>query len=200
MHPSLDINKLYNIISHEQFLSMEGLGNEVPFFIHAYDIKDQKSVYEGIDHLYKRLNSNGIETLKIGLYDMTLEILREEGFMDDIFEFEQENCKEELLDQMKNLFSKESVTSYIQNKISQGEYQIIFFDQIGEVYPYLRTHDLLNWIQSIITDHPVITFFPGDYIMSPEIGFHLNLFGRFSGPYYRAFRLDEYLIRRNIND
>lgn len=198
MKGNLDISKLYDIMSNRQFLALEGLGNEVPFFIHAYDIKNQPAVYDGVYHLYKRLNSNGIETLKLGLYDMVLEVLEEQGYMGSIFDFEKENTKDEFMAQFKDLFNKEDVVAYINKKLESGEYRIVMIYQVGEVFPYLRTHDLLNWIQSTITTHPVVTFFPGDYVMSREIGFNLNLFGLLPGPYYRAFRLDEYMLRSSL--
>ncbi|RKX95832.1 MAG: DUF1788 domain-containing protein, partial [Spirochaetes bacterium] len=60
--------------------------------------------------------------------------------------------------------------------------------------------DILNQLQSIVTDTPLVVFFPGEYVMSKSVGFHLNLFGKFSGPYYRAFRLDDYFAQGNIHE
>ena len=70
--------------------------------------------------------------------------------------------------------------------------------QVGEVFPFLRSHILLNNLQSVVTDMPMVLFFPGEYITSYEHGFKLNLFGKFEGPYYRAFKLEDYVIRGNI--
>ena len=33
--------KLFNIFSSERFLTMQGLANEVPIFIQAYDVSDE---------------------------------------------------------------------------------------------------------------------------------------------------------------
>jgi hypothetical protein len=199
MSSPFNINKIFEILSDPHFLAMEGLGNEVPYFVYAYDIKNQEAVYSGIGHLKKKLENSGTSVLQISLYSMILEILKEQDYMEQIFEFEKESTKSDFFDQLRNLLTKEEITNYIKKKLSEEDYQLLFFDQVGEVYPYLRTHDLLNWIQSTITDIPVITFFPGDYVMSPKIGFNLNLFGKLSGPYYRAFRLDEYMLRRQNN-
>lgn len=196
MKNKTDFEQLFGILQDKHFLAMEGLGNEVPFFIHAYPIEQQEEIYTGMDHLSKKLRTSGVNILQIGLYDLVIDVLKKEGFWDDIFPFELENTKEELSEQMVNLFTKDTISNYIQEKLEEDSYQIIFINQVGEVYPYLRTHDLLNWIQSYITMCPVVTFFPGEYQMSKEAGFHLNLFGRIPGPYYRAFRLDEYNLRR----
>ena len=63
----------------------------------------------------------------------------------------------------------------------------------------MRTHNVLNNLQTVVTDRPLVVFFPGAYETSPEMGFRLSLFGKFPGPYYRAFKLEDYLIRGNIN-
>ena len=71
--------------------------------------------------------------------------------------------------------------------------------RVGEVFPFMRTHNVLNNLQTVVTDIPLVVFFPGEYEASLEMGFNLRLFGKFSGPYYRAFKLEDYLIRGNIN-
>ena len=64
--------------------------------------------------------------------------------------------------------------------------QIVFLYGIGEVYPYIRSHTILNNLQSYITDKPLVMFFPGVYT-----GTELSLFGIMKDDnYYRAFNLD----------
>ena len=41
----VNTEKLFELPSNEKFLRMEGLGNEVPFFVYAYDIKRQEKMY-----------------------------------------------------------------------------------------------------------------------------------------------------------
>jgi len=57
---------------------------------------------------------------------------------------------------------------------------------IGLVFPYIRSHTILNNLQSVIKKTPVVIFFPGVYD-----GNSLNLFGKLKDDnYYRAFLLD----------
>ncbi len=191
---------LFSIMSHEKFLNMEGLGNEVPFFIHAYDIREQNEIYEHIHLISKRLTTAGVETKLIGLYDMVLDILGETGSLEDVFDLEQESSKKELKETFSTLFNQDEIKSYFTSKLREGDQQIVMIYQVGEVFPFLRTHDILNQLQSIVTDTPLVVFFPGEYVMSKSVGFHLNLFGKFSGPYYRAFRLDDYFAQGNIHE
>lgn len=201
MRTDREFEKIFQIMGNEHFLAMEGLSNEVPFFVHAYDIQKQEEVYTGISDLCNRLwVERGISTLLIGLYDMVLEYFNRENELEDVFQLEREVSKKEFLGELQSMINPEHVViPYFKQKLKEDEYQILIVFQIGEVFPYLRTHNILNQLQSTVTTIPLVVFFPGEYIMSKELGFHLNLFGKFPGPYYRAFRLDDYLVRGNFS-
>ena len=56
---------------------------------------------------------------------------------------------------------------------------------IGRVYPYMRSHHILNNLQHVFDDIPVVMLYPGEYT-----GQSLNLFSEFADDnYYRAFNL-----------
>lgn len=80
-----------------------------------------------------------------------------------------------------------------------GGCKVALMYQLGEVYPFLRTHDLLNNLQSVVTDIPLVIFFPGEYVSSDTQGFYLSLFNKFPGDYYRAFQLHDYIRRGQIS-
>lgn len=105
-----EFENLFSIMSHDSFLKMEGLGNEVSFFIHAYDINHQNDVYTEIHQLTKRLRvEKGIETLVIGLYDKVIESFIEEDELEDTFKFENEHSKGELIKQFTSMMNPEYV-------------------------------------------------------------------------------------------
>ena len=47
--------RLYSILGHKGFLSMQGLANEVPIFIQTYDPKDEDDLRRMVDSLAGRL-------------------------------------------------------------------------------------------------------------------------------------------------
>ncbi len=201
MSTTQEFENLYTIMSHPKFLKMEGLGNEIPFFVHAYDVKKQANMYHNLHMIRERLKVEaGIQTKLISLYDMVLEIIGEASSLEEVFEHERDVSKEELKDDFATLFNQDEIKAYFSRQLQDSDHQIVMIYQVGEVFPYLRTHDILNQLQSIITETPLVVFFPGEYVMSREIGFHLNLFGKFPGPYYRAFKLDDYFAQGNIHD
>jgi hypothetical protein len=75
----------------------------------------------------------------------------------------------------------------IKQLIEESEAQVYFLTGIGLVFPFIRSHTVLNNLQSIAKDSPTITFFPGDYN-----GHTLNLFGLLKDDnYYRAFNIEK---------
>jgi hypothetical protein len=63
------------VLSGKRFLQMEGLRNEVPFFIYPYDPEDALEVAKSKKRIKNRLGNRGIEVFEINLYDLSVEIL-----------------------------------------------------------------------------------------------------------------------------
>ncbi len=67
------------------------------------------------------------------------------------------------------------------------DFDIVFLTGIGEVFPYIRSHNVLNNLQSVVVGKPMLMFFPGRYEQSDTLGSSLVLFGRLKDDqYYRA--------------
>lgn len=197
---ALDADGLYTILSDERFLRMEGLSNEVPFFVYAYDIKKQQSVYQRITGIAKRLTTAGIKPLLLGLYDMIVDMFQEAGDWEELLAFEKTATKEEFLKQLTDYINPDDcLKPYLSKKLAEDSYRLILMYQAGETYPFLRSHNLLNNIQTVAASMPLVLFFPGEYVTSYEHGFELRLFGRLEGPYYRAFKLEDYVKRGGLS-
>lgn len=200
---TIDFEHVNAIVSTEKFLNMEGLGNEVPFFIQTYDIKHQDAVYKGIELLKKRLDAEGIPVLAVGLFDLAMGYLEEKGLLRKLFQIEQKTEKEKLKNELgKKLLHPEKVfVPEILKRKKEEEPKLLFLYQVGEIFPFLRTHNLLNHMQKDFSDIPLVLFFPGEYVTSYKEGFYLSLFGnnQFKGDYYRAFKLEDYRIRGGLN-
>ena len=110
MRTDREFEKIFQITGNEHFLAMEGLSKEVPFFVHAYDIKKQDEVYARISDLRKRLwAEKGITTLLIGLFDMVLEYFNREDELEDVFQLERESTKQEFLEEFQSMVNPEHV-------------------------------------------------------------------------------------------
>jgi hypothetical protein len=179
---------IFKVVSNEGFLRKEALGGEIPFFIAAYPAKEEVMVRDEIRMLKNKLSSKGIEVLEINLFDLACEILEEKGGMDRMFRVEREKGPEKFLRALQSSLNvHEVLLPRIKRLIEETESKVYFLTGIGLVFPFIRSHTILNNLQSIAKESPTITFFPGDYN-----GHSLNLFGMLNDDnYYRAFNIEK---------
>lgn len=182
-----DFNKIYNILIKESFLKMEALGGEIPFYIAPYKAEKELEVREEIKALKNRLENNGIPILELNLYSIVCEIMEERGGIERRFEMETSLGKTKFMRNLQSSLNlQRTLMPAIENKIKAfPEAKIYFLTGIGLVYPYLRSHIILNNLQSITTAAPTLMFYPGDYD-----GHSLSLFSLSeNNNYYRAFNI-----------
>jgi len=184
------------VISSERFLHKQGLGNEVPFFICAFDAEDGLSLGKDREDLIARLGHAGVRVLDIDLYDLSIKILEDRGIFANILEIEPETDKAELKELLQGVLDPQShLIPAIARCIEETPHDVIFLSGIGEVYPYLRSHNVLNNLQSTAKDRPTIMFFPGKYTHALATGASLELFGLLhDDKYYRAFNIMNYEV------
>jgi len=187
---------LFKVITSQRFLTKQGLGNEVPFFIYPYDAKEGLSVIEDRRNLIARISHAGVTVLDLSLYDLSLEILTERGILEQVLEIEPETDKGELRELLQSVLDPQAnLIPKIAEAISSTTHDVIFLSGVGEVYPYIRSHNVLNNLQSTAKDKPTVLFFPGSYTHALATGASLDLFGCLhDDKYYRAFNILNYEV------
>ena len=187
---------LLSVISGQKFLQNQGIGNEVPFFICSYEPKESIDMELIKKQLIKQLHQKGVHILEINLYDLAIELLQERDIFQQILEIESSVSKEELKELLQNVLdSEEHLTPAISKKLQDSDFNILFLSGVGEVFPYIRSHNVINNLQSTAKDKPTVMFFPGEYTHSLESGASLELFGLLQDDkYYRAFNIYEYKV------
>ena len=182
---------LFSVISGQRFLNKQGLGNEVPFFICPYKPEEAVEMARLQRQLVNRLEQAGVRILGINLYDLSVDILKEREIWDQILEMEETVSKEELLELLQGVLDPEAhLIPEIAVRLANAEFDVLFLSGVGEVFPYIRSHNVLNNLQSTAKDKPTVMFFPGGYTHSLETGASLDLFGRLhDDKYYRAFNI-----------
>ena len=179
---------LFAVLSGERFLKMEGLSNEVPFFIYPYEPEHAFDVAKAKKRVKNRLAGAGIEVREINLYDLSIEVLKERGDWDEVLEVEPDLDKAEFTGILQSMLNpQQHLAPAIRERLSDGGFDIVFLTGIGEVFPYIRSHNVLNNLQSVVVGKPMLMFFPGRYEQSDTLGSSLVLFGRLKDDqYYRA--------------
>ncbi len=199
---------LLQVIGGERFLQMRGLNNDLPFYIcefratEAFEMQRmQRQLISSLANLQVPcLGGRGVQVLEINLYDLCVELLQaREGssdggrLWDEVLAIEPDADKDNLLELLQNVLGIEDyLIPAIGERLQRSEFDVLFLTGIGEVFPYIRSHNVLNNLQSTAKDKPTVMFFPGEYRHSLEQGASLELFGLLhDDKYYRAFNIYE---------
>lgn len=97
--------------------------------------------------------------------------------------------KDELFGELRAILDvPKYVIPHIKDKMQNSEnYQLIFISGCGNVFPFLRTHTILNNLHIHIKQIPIVVFFPGVGVSQGSPYSTFNLFGRLDeGNDYRA--------------
>jgi len=187
---------LLSVISSERFLKKQGLGNEVPFFICDYSPAESTDIEKMKKQLIRKLQTENIKVLEINLYDLSIDILKENDDFNWYVKEESSMSKNELKDEFQSILDVENILIPAMSKIMNStNFDVMFLSGVGEVFPYIRSHNVLNNLQSTAKDKPTIMFFPGKYTYSIENGASLDLFEKLQDDkYYRAFNIYHYEV------
>lgn len=190
MHSQVDIETLFEGV-YNKLISPDfgkNLGGELPLFIQPVPAEKQFDVESQIKRLSTRLKKKGIESVSINLYDLCMDILREADVLDAILESEADLEREDIISTLDSVLDiKTAIIPKIKEVIVENQPQYAFISGVGSVYPFVRSHGILNNIDELTGECNLILFFPGDYN-----NLQLKLFGVISDEnYYRGHNLND---------
>ena len=172
-------------------LTRYGTANDMKFYIFDYNPKDENAVRNEV----KKLKNRNTNIIEFDLYEMMFEIIETQGYMEDVIRAETEYDKEHLLSEIFQpiLSVEESDNEFLEmfklRAVDDGT-KIILITGVGKAYPVIRSHTILNNLQSIFRKNPVVMMYPGRY--ETKKAMTLRLFDRLDDDnYYRAFPLVE---------
>lgn len=185
------LNKLEDKIKEPNFRQNRGLGNEVGYYVFDYPAEHELLVRERVNYLISKYDNSNQEfqLVVFDLYDIIIDLLIKEGFLDLCYEFEKSKGLSEIIKAVNEMLRMEEdnesneMLAHIKNNIPKNS--IVFLTGIGKCFPILRSHKILNNLHQFVDDVPVVMFFPGKYD-----GQSLMLFSEIKDDnYYRAFKL-----------
>lgn len=184
------ITELKLQLSSVNNLNKNKTAGDLKFYIFDYDPIDEIRVREEV---IKAKNANS-EIAFFDLYEMMIEIINENGYLDTIKTLEQEYEKDLLLHEVfQPMLALEQTGNAILDKFAKSVdddgNHIVLITGVGKSFPIIRSHTILNNLQSIFKKNPVVMIYPGKF--SARKG-HLKLFDRLDDDnYYRAFPIIE---------
>lgn len=190
LNPIQDIENLFEGIFNKLISPEFGknLGGELPLFIQPIPAEQQDAAESQIRRLSTRLKKKGIESVTINLYDLCMGILSDEGVLDTILEEEANLSREDIISTLDSILDiKSIIIPRIKEVIEEAHPSYAFISGVGSVYPFVRSHGILNNIDELTGQCHLILFFPGEYN-----NLQLKLFGSISDEnYYRGHNLND---------
>lgn len=187
------LSHLKETINSQDFLANRGLGNEVGYYIFDYNPKDELFVREYIRNLSKN-NSPQLDgyTIQVfNLYELMMSYIEEKNYTKLIAKMEEKHDILFVASRVNRLLKMEDFddnemyfTKYITERIVDNA--VVILTGIGEIYPLVRAHSVLNKMHLVFTKSPVIMMYPGEYDR-----LRLTILDtKKDNNYYRAFRID----------
>lgn len=177
------LDKVRELIQEPEFLEGKGLSNEVNIRIFCYDPKDEMAVRHFIQQL-ETDHSLSCRLCICNLYQTFLSICDDMEITDAIPDMEAEDGSIFLLEQLHSAIGEREFIEKIQYEPHEcGD--VLMLTGVGEVFPFMRIHTLLEALQPHFSDVPILVMYPGEFD-----GRHVKLFNRLQpNDYYRAFNV-----------
>jgi hypothetical protein len=181
------LNKILPRIISDDFLRGRGIGNEIAFYIFDYPPEDELRIREHIhfllDHIPKQ--RPGLRVKHINLFGFILDYLKSRNLLEKALKMQREKGDEALKEALKGPLHENKLASIFVEVTQPQQNDLVLLSGVGNVWPLLRSHTLLNNLHPIMGNTPLVMFYPGRYD-----GQSLRLFGKLkSNNYYRAFKL-----------
>lgn len=176
------LDRIKGRISDANFLANKGLSNEVGIHVFTYAADDELMVRDYIERLVST-PSDVYRIIQRDMYKLFLEILEEKRVLGAVPDLEEKKGKDYLLTQLQKIATPEAFIAKMKYEPEPGD--VLFLTGVGKVHPFMRSHKLLDSIQQVFLNTPIVMFYPGVFN-----GQNLSLFDKFhDGNYYRAFNL-----------
>lgn len=177
------LDLLRSEIQKDDFLDGKGLSNEVNIRIFCYAPEEEMTVTHFLDQL-RTDQSLTCHVIECNLYKTFLAICDGLDITDAIPEMEEADGGLFLLEQLHSAIGEGEVIEKIQYEPHRRG-DVLMLTGVGDVFPFMRVHALLEALQPYFSDIPILVMYPGEFD-----GHYLRLFGRLTpNDYYRAFNI-----------
>jgi len=181
------LNEILPKITSDEFLTGKGLGNEIAFYIFDYPPQEEIRIREHIQfllaHIPKRRPS--LQVVHVNLFDLIVDYLKKRKLLERSFQMQKQKGDEAVENALRSPLKAEKLVQIFAEVAQPHDKDLVLVSGVGSAWPLVRSHSLLNNLQIVMEQTPLVMFYPGRYD-----GQTLRLFGKIkSRHYYRAFKL-----------
>jgi hypothetical protein len=181
------LNEILPKITSTEFLSGKGLGNEIAFYIFDYPPEEELRIRAYIQFLMSHIPKHrpGLHVKHVNLFDLIIDYLKQRNLLDRCFQMQREKGDSSVEKALQSPLKPEKLVQLFAEVAQPQDQDLVLVSGVGSVWPLVRSHSLLNNLQTVMGQTPLVMFYPGRYD-----GQALRLFGKIkSSNYYRAFKL-----------
>lgn len=176
------LNQIKTRLSSPELLNNSGLGNEIGFYIFDYPPKYEMEMRRHLEHILEEIP---LKIARVNLFEVIIDYLKREDLLEPAIDLQRGEGDKELLQAFEGVLEGARIAPLIEKAANPDEHDLVVIRGVGNAFPLLRTHDLLNNLHVSMKNTPLVVFYPGKYT-----GQTLSLFGELKDEnYYRAFRL-----------
>lgn len=178
------LDTLKRKIQTEDFLLGKGLSNEVNIWIFCYDPSEEMTVQSFVDGLITEQDLR-CTVHNFNLYKIFLSICEEKRILPAIPKMEEKKGKDFLLSQMHSIATESAFIGKMRFELQVRGRDVLMLSGVGDVFPFMRVHKLLEAMQPHFSNIPLLVLYPGKFEDS-----ELKLFNKLKpNSYYRAFNI-----------
>lgn len=177
------LDSLRELMQSRSFLEGKGLSNEVNIRIFCYAPEHEMAVRHFVEKL-KTDQSLLCRLIEYNLYELFLSICDDKRITERIPSQEEKRGKQFILDQMARMANS---AAFIEKMLYEPHEpgNVLLITGVGEAFPFIRVHSLLDAMQPHFSDVPILVMYPGSFD-----GRCVKLFDKLKpNPYYRAFNV-----------
>ncbi|MGL4580120.1 MAG: DUF1788 domain-containing protein [Shewanella xiamenensis] len=176
-------------LKSDSFLKNQELGGEIGFYIFDYPPQHELMIRDHLASTLGKLERQGYRLLHLNLFEEIVEMLRSRKLLDKAFEMEIQKGTEALAKALKGPLEQGRVASQLSNKIQSLQPQFVVLSGLGQCWPLLRGHSLLNALHAKMAQIPLVLMYPGRYTGLELYPFDFDSAEISQANYYRAFPL-----------
>jgi len=181
------LDKILDRLTSDELLRNTGLGNEIGFYIFDYPPEYELEMRDHIRFILRQIPKKkpDLKFKHINLFDLIVNYLKKRNLLDRVLQIQKQKGNREVLKALKGPLGANKIAKAFVEEAAPQNHGLVLVSGVGNAYPLLRSHNLLNNLHPLMDDTPLVMFFPGVYT-----GQGLRLFGRLKETnYYRAFQL-----------
>lgn len=170
-------------IQDRDYLEGNGLSNEINIRIFCYDPAKEMTIRHFIDQLLAD-PTLACHPIELNLYRIFIGVCEELDILDSIVEMEEQDGSDYVLEQLHCAVGEdEYIASMCETVGTPKTGDILILTGVGDVFPFMRVHKILEAMQPHFSNVPILVMYPGSFN-----GTTLQLFDTLCpNPYYRAF-------------